>query len=182
MILSHRWYPSLTPVDSDSAEFANVVKYLYAWSNAQNIELRAEKMADTDALAPHILVFTPSVLQLLSIAPADLIVPATVDAVFSFYYPEISLLDVLRKWGLPLISHPYVRSAPLPPAPPPPPPVPVDDVVGIPDAQHPGLFTGATYWDFVAGRIYRAAGGRRFFAVMIGTPPMALFLWSEIQG
>ena len=96
--------------------------------------------------------------------------------------PSVALCDLQHAHladGDPNVRVDYVPPAP-PAPPPPPPPTPIDTVIGIPDPVHVGLFQGATYWDYMAGRGYTSACGRKFKAVMVGTPPMALFFWSEV--
>ncbi|GAC1700213.1 MAG: hypothetical protein NVS9B4_01200 [Candidatus Acidiferrum sp.] len=78
-----------------------------------------------------------------------------------------------------------VRVPYTPPVPAPPPhPFPVDNVVGLPRADEPGAFDGATYFDWISyvnrKTLYRTEGGRKFKTEMRGSPMMALYVFVEV--
>ena len=120
--LSPGWYPDRQPVDADSSDFKFVLAWLSAKIGAPAVVVRDRS---TSGFIP------PDGISVTKDGKT-----ATVDAVMTFYYPTVSLVDLQRAFGEPLAAIAFTK--PVPPPPPVVPPPAPNRLVG--DPQGNGIY------------------------------------------
>jgi len=108
-ILSQGWYTGLAPVDANTSDFRFVVEWVKAKTGLGVPSLIAEPMSMPITKLPS--AFAPDVLK-FTCANGN---TAVVDAVMTFYHPEVSVVNIEQSCGQPL-TYPGVYVKPsLPP-------------------------------------------------------------------
>lgn len=171
-VLSPGWYADAPVVDSQSSDFKLVIEWVKAKAQVGEPQIVAEKFempytTVRSSLAPHVLVFACGNGK-----------SATVDAVRTYQWPEISVLDIQRACGWALV-YPGKYSKPEPPPPPTVQPVKPVVLVGavIPGTDWYGVVPGD---DSPDGSVYKDERGA-FIKVVRVTPFGKTTYWRLIK-
>jgi hypothetical protein len=109
LINSEGWYPQFANVDANGPDFQAMLAWVRTKSRVGLPPvLRADPLVGSTRLAPYVLHYSCS-----SGSSVD------VDAVYTFYRPDISVIDIERACGLPITNPgPYTQPRPPPDSPP----------------------------------------------------------------